>query len=125
MINLLYERVPKIYILEKNIKPNRETIQGKIEFKNIKFIYPNDKTQRPILDNLNLTIEPGKKVAFVGESFCGKSTSVNLIERLYEPIEGQILLDGKDIKDYNLEYLRSLIDYVQQEPVLFNKINKK
>ena len=101
--------------------PNRETIQGKIEFKNIKFVYPNDITQRPILNNLNLTIEPGKKVAFVGESGCGKSTSVNLIERLYDPFEGQILLDGIDIKDYNLEYLRSLIGYVQQEPILFNE----
>jgi ABC-type multidrug transport system fused ATPase/permease subunit len=117
----LYERVPKIFISEKNFKPNRETLKGKIEFKNIKFIYPNDITQKPILDNLNLTIEPGKKVAFVGESGCGKSTSVNLIERLYDPVEGQILLDGIDIKDYNLEYLRSLIGYVQQEPILFNE----
>ena len=57
----------------------------------------------------------------VGESGCGKSTTVNLIERLYEPIEGQILVDGIDIRDYNLEYLRSLIGYVQQEPVLFSK----
>jgi len=57
----------------------------------------------------------------VGESGCGKSTTVNLIERLYEPVEGQILVDGIDIRDYNLEYLRSLIGYVQQEPVLFNK----
>ena len=117
----LYERVPKIFTSEKSIKPNREEIQGKIEFKNIKFIYPNDKKQKLVLDNLNLIIEPGKKVAFVGESGCGKSTSVNLIERLYDPFEGQILLDGIDIKDYNLEYLRSLIGYVQQEPVLFNK----
>jgi len=117
----LYERVPKIFVSERNIKPNRETIKGKIEFKNIKFVYPNDITQRPILNNLNLTIEPGKKVAFVGESGCGKSTSVNLIERLYDPVEGQILLDGIDIKDYNLEYLRSLIGYVQQEPILFNE----
>ena len=117
----LYERVPKIFISEKNIKPNKETLKGKIEFKNIKFIYPNDKTQKPILNNLNLTIEPGQKVAFVGESGCGKSTSVNLIERLYDPTEGQILLDGIDIKDYNLEYLRSLIGYVQQEPILFNE----
>ena len=117
----LYERVPKIFISEKNIKPNKDSIQGKIEFKNIKFIYPSDKNQRLILDNLNLIFEPGKKVALVGESGCGKSTTVNLMERLYEPNEGQILVDGIEIKDYNLEYLRSLIGYVQQEPVLFNK----
>ena len=121
----LYERVPKILISEKNLKPNRENIQGKIEFKNIKFIYPSDKNQRLILDNLNLVFEPGKKVALVGESGCGKSTTVNLIERLYEPAEGQILIDGIDIKDYNLEYLRSFIGYVQQEPVLFNRSIKE
>ena len=117
----LYERKQKIYISEKNVKPERDSIKGKIEFKNIKFIYPSDKAQRPILNNLNLEIEAGKKVAFVGESGCGKSTTVNLIERLYDPVEGQILIDGIDIKEFNLEYLRNLIGYVQQEPVLFNK----
>ena len=116
-----YERKQKIYISEKNVKPERDSIKGKIEFKNIKFIYPSDKAQRPILNNLNLEIEAGKKVAFVGESGCGKSTTVNLIERLYDPVEGQILIDGIDIKEFNLEYLRNLIGYVQQEPVLFNK----
>ena len=121
----LYERVPKIFISEKNIKPNRDSVKGKIEFRNIKLIYPSDKNQRPILENLDLIFEPGKKVALVGESGCGKSTTVNLIERLYEPVEGQILVDGIDIRDYNLEYLRSLIGYVQQEPVLFNKSIKE
>ena len=117
----LNDRIPKIYISEKNLKPEREKIKGKIEFKNIKFIYPSDKNQKPILNGLNLTIEPGKKIAFVGESGCGKSTTVNLIERLYDPVGGEILIDGIDIKEFNLEYLRSLIGYVQQEPVLFNK----
>ena len=117
----LLERVPQIYVSERNLMPDRNTIQGRIEFENIKFIYPSDKLQKPILNNLNLVIEPGKKVAFVGESGCGKSTTVNLIERLYDPTEGRILLDGVDIKDYNLEYLRNLIGFVQQEPVLFNK----
>ena len=101
----LYERKPKIYESEKNLKPDRDIIKGSIEFKNIKFIYPSDKAQRPILDGLNLEIEAGKKVAFVGESGCGKSTTVNLIERLYDPVEGQILIDGIDIKEFNLEYL--------------------
>ena len=117
----LYERKPKIYESEKNLKPDRDIIKGSIEFKNIKFIYPSDKAQRPILDGLNLEIEAGKKVAFVGESGCGKSTTVNLIERLYDPVQGQILIDGIDIKEFNIEYLRNLIGYVQQEPVLFNK----
>ena len=121
----LKEREPKIFKSEKNIMPNRDDIKGKIEFKNIKFIYPTDKNQKPVLDGLNLVFEPGKKIALVGESGCGKSTTVNLLERLYEPNEGQILIDGIDIKDYNLEYLRSIMGYVQQEPVLFNKSIKE
>ena len=70
---------------------------------------------------MNLVFEPGKKIALVGESGCGKSTTVNLIERLYESTEGEILIDDIDIKKYDIKYLRSLIGYVQQEPVLFNK----
>ena len=101
-------------------RPPRENVVGRIEFKNIHFIYPSDVNKRKILDGLNLTFEPGQKVALVGESGCGKSTTVNLIERLYEPTEGEVLIDGVNIKDYDLKYLRSLIGYVQQEPVLFN-----
>ena len=122
---VLRERIPNFDTSGKNLTPERENIKGRIEFKDIKFIYPSDKTQRPILNGLNLSIEPGKKIAFVGESGCGKSTTVNLLERLYEPTEGHILLDGIDIKDFNLEYLRTLIGYVQQEPVLFNKSIKE
>jgi len=102
------------------ICPPRETFKGKIEFKNVKFMYPHDNTKKVILDNFNLTIEPGKKIAIVGESGCGKSTTINLIERLYDPNEGEILIDGVNIKKYDLNYLRDLIGYVQQEPVLFN-----
>ena len=121
----LYERIPEIYVSKDNLKPNRDTIKGKIEFKNIKFTYPDDKGQKPILSELNLVVEAGQKVALVGESGCGKSTTVNLIERLYEPIEGEILLDDINIKEYNIEYLRSLIGYVKQESVLFNNSIKK
>ena len=121
----LLKRVPKIFVSGKNLTPSRDFIEGKIEFKNINFIYPNDKNQKPVLENLNLIFEPGKKIALVGESGCGKSTTVNLIERLYEPNDGQILIDGIDIKEFNLEYLRSLIGYVQQEPMLFNKSIKE
>ena len=117
----LLERKPKVYLSEKNLMPDRDTIRGNIEFKNIKFIYPSDKAKKPILNGLNLNIEAGKKVAFVGESGCGKSTTVNLLERLYDPDEGQIFIDGIDIKEFNIEYLRNLFGFVQQEPVLFNK----
>ena len=116
----LYERKPAIDTSHSTFKPPRDQVQGKIEFKDITFIYPSDVNQRKILEGLNLVIEPGQKVALVGESGCGKSTTINLIERLYEATEGKVLIDGRDIKEYDLEYLRNLIGYLQQEPVLFN-----
>ena len=116
----LLNRKSQIDTSQSNYMPPRESVQGRIEFKNIHFIYPSDDNKRKILDGLDLVFEPGKKVALVGESGCGKSTTVNLIERLYEPTEGEVLLDGVNINRYDLHYLRSLIGYVQQEPVLFN-----
>ena len=117
----LYEREPQMDYSQSIERPPRETIMGRIEFNDVKFIYPSDPNERVILEHLNLVFEPGKKVALVGESGCGKSTTVNLIERLYEATGGEILIDGMDIKRYDVKYLRSLIGYVQQEPVLFNK----
>ena len=117
----LYEREPQMDFSQSVERPPRDQIVGRIEMKNIKFVYPSDPNKKVILEGLNLTFEPGKKVALVGESGCGKSTTVNLIERLYEATDGEILIDGLDIKRYDIKYLRSLIGYVQQEPVLFNK----
>ena len=117
----LYEREPQMDFSQSIEKPPREQILGKIEFKDVEFYYPSDPTKRMILKKINITIEPGKKVALVGESGCGKSTTVNLIERLYEATGGEVLIDGINIKNYDLPYLRSCIGYVQQEPVLFNK----
>ena len=94
----LYEMEPKIDLSESTFKPPRDQVKGKIEFKDIEFIYPSDVNQRKILNGLNLVFEPGQKVALVGESGCGKSTTVNLIERLYEPHAGQVLIDDVDIK---------------------------
>ena len=116
----LLERKEQIDASQSTYKPPRDSVKGRIEFKNIQFTYPSDENKRKILDDLNLVFEPGQKVALVGESGCGKSTTVNLIERLYEPTEGEVLLDGVNINKYDLHYLRSLIGYVQQEPVLFN-----
>ena len=117
----LYEREPAMDLSQSAERPPRDIIQGRIEFKNVIFKYPSDPNERIILKGINLLFEPGKKVALVGESGCGKSTTVNLIERLYETTSGEVLLDGIDIKRFDIKYLRSLIGYVQQEPVLFNK----
>ncbi|KAI4543846.1 hypothetical protein MG293_006640 [Ovis ammon polii] len=73
-----------------------------------------------ILRSLSLNIEKGKTVAFVGSSGCGKSTSVQLLQRFYDPVKGQVLFDGVDAKELNVQWLRSQIAIVSQEPVLFN-----
>ena len=117
----LVEREPAMDFSQSVEKPDRDSIQGRIEFRNVVFKYPSDPNERIILKGINLLFEPGKKVALVGESGCGKSTTVNLIERLYETTAGEIYIDGIEIKRFDVKYLRSLIGYVQQEPVLFNK----
>ena len=121
----LYEREPQMDLSQSIEMPPRESIKGKIEFKDVCFHYPSDPNKRMILKNLNILVHPGQKVALVGESGCGKSTTVNLLERLYETTSGEVLIDGINIKRYDLPYLRSLIGYVQQEPVLFNKSIKE
>ncbi|MGL4948347.1 MAG: ABC transporter transmembrane domain-containing protein, partial [Mycoplasma sp.] len=105
----LYERVPQIDWTNSTFKPPRDEVKGKIEFKNISFIYPSDVNKRKILNELDLLFEPGKKVALVGESGCGKSTTVNLIERWYEAAEGQVWIDDVEIQKYDINYLRTLI----------------
>lgn len=87
-----------------------------IELKNVSFGY-QDKT---ILENINLKIEKGKSVALVGSSGAGKSTLVDLIPRFHDAVDGEILIDGIDIKNYSLESLRSQLGIVTQEPILFN-----
>jgi len=86
-------------------------VKGTIEFKDVWFRYPTRKTEF-VLRGLSLTIEPNESVALVGESGCGKSTFVNLMMRFYDPDFGQILLDGVDIKEYNLHDLRNAISLV-------------
>ncbi len=92
--------------------------QGIIEFKNVSFEYPDDHNQ--VFKNLHLKIRSGEKVAFVGPSGGGKTTLCNLIPRFYDVSEGEILLDGKNIKQYTLKSLRSSIGMVQQEVYLFS-----
>ncbi|GMF28770.1 unnamed protein product [Phytophthora lilii] len=95
-----------------------ENLHGKIELRNILFRYPT-RPEVTVLRNYNLTIEAGQTVAFCGPSGGGKSTCVSLIERFYDPIDGQVLLDGVDTKELNLNWLRSQIGLVGQEPTLF------
>ncbi|KAE9317878.1 ABC transporter B family member 2 [Phytophthora fragariae] len=93
-------------------------VEGRLEFRNISFRYPT-RPEINVLKHYNLTIEAGQTVAFCGPSGGGKSTIISLIERFYEPVVGEVLLDGRNIKDLNLNWLRSQIGLVGQEPTLF------
>ncbi|ONK59061.1 uncharacterized protein A4U43_C08F2580 [Asparagus officinalis] len=96
-----------------------ERIEGKIEFKDICFNYPS-RPEVVILNKFSLTIDSGLRVALVGPSGAGKSSVLALLLRFYDPCAGQIFIDMKDIKDYNLRWLRKQIGFVQQEPLLFS-----
>ena len=96
----------------------KEVKKGEIEFVNAEFRYPS--RNQKVLNGMNLKIEATKKIALVGHSGCGKSTLANLLLRLYDMTGGQLLIDGVDIRDYNVKALRKQIGIVMQEPLLFN-----
>ena len=96
----------------------KSEVQGAIEFRNVQFTYPQRPEQK-VLKGVDFSVKSGEKVAIVGSSGCGKSTIVALLERFYDPQEGQILIDGKDLRSYNLPYIRRNYGHVGQEPVLF------
>jgi ABC-type multidrug transport system fused ATPase/permease subunit len=100
------------------INIDREKLQGKIEFKDVVFSYPTN-SKKIVLNKINISIQPGEKICFIGPSGSGKSTIGQLIERFYDINEGEILIDDIGIKNYNLVSLRKNISYVSQEPVLF------
>ncbi len=93
-----------------------ERIQGRIEFKNVNFAFDRSKK---VLSDINLTIEPGDIVGIVGTTGSGKSTLINLLMRYYDDYDGEILIDGQNIKNIDMEYYRDSIGYVQQEPLMF------
>lgn len=114
----IIDREPKIDPDDNTgLKP--PNVYGSIEFKNVDFSYP----VRPeifVLSNFNLKVSGGQTVAVVGVSGSGKSTIISLIERFYDPMSGQVLLDGRDLKSFNLRWLRSHMGLIQQEPVIFS-----
>ena len=115
------ERIDKILNAENNIVENPSprhiaSFEHQIEFRNVSFRY--DK--KWILRNINLTIPKGKTIALVGQSGGGKSTLVDLIPRYYDVQEGEVLIDGVNVKDLGIHNLRQLIGNVNQEAILFN-----
>ncbi|KAI1885483.1 hypothetical protein AGOR_G00204160 [Albula goreensis] len=95
-----------------------DIIKGNIEFNNIHFTYPS-RPDVKILNGMSLKVSSGQTIALVGSSGCGKSTTVQLLQRFYDPQDGMVSIDGHDIRSLNVRYLREMIGVVSQEPVLF------
>ena len=115
------DRINEILDAENNITEKTDAVdisdfKNSIVFKNVSFAY----NENPVLKNINLEIKKGQSIAIVGQSGSGKSTLVDLIPRFYDIIDGEILVDGINIKDYKIKRLRNLIGYVNQTPILFN-----
>lgn len=115
------QRIFDVIDLEPAIKnkPNAivlDTFKDTIEYKNVSFAYDQAK----VLKNINLTIRKGKTIALVGSSGGGKSTLADLVPRFYDPVEGEVALDGVSLKDYEIESLRQQMGVVTQESILFN-----
>ncbi len=96
-----------------------EKLQGRIEFKNVSFVYPNTGTVA--LDQVSFIIEPGARLAIIGKTAAGKTTIAELLLRLFDVTSGEILIDGINIKDYDLNALRKKIGYVPQDHFLFSE----
>lgn len=97
----------------------QNSISGAVEFKNMHFSYPS-RSEVKVLEGLELNVKPGQTLAIVGSSGCGKSTCIQLLERFYDLSKGEVLIDGINIQNLNLSWLRSQMGLVSQEPVLFD-----
>lgn len=117
------KRINEVMNSENNIengfiKENTTGLSGTIEFKNVSFKYPD--ADEYVLQNITFTVESCETVAFIGSTGSGKSTLINLIPRFYDVTDGEILVNGINIKDYDEEYLHNIIGYVPQKAVMFS-----
>ena len=109
----------KIDINDTNSSAEQKITNGAIEFKNVVFRYYKT-SEEPVLENVNLTIPAGSTVGIIGSTGCGKTTLVSMIPRLYDVDEGEVLIDGVNVKDYSLNNLRDGIGMVLQKNLLFS-----
>ena len=103
--------------LDQNIRGFNGTMKGAVEFANVSFEYDN----APTLKNISFSVKPGQTVAIVGQTGAGKTTLTRLINRTYDASSGQVKLDGIDVREWNLEYLRKNISIIEQDVFLFSK----
>ena len=117
----VYQVIARVPDIDSSSKEGRKParLEGNIKFENVHFNYPSRQDVK-ILQGLSLEVPKGKTVALVGSSGCGKSTCVQLVQRFYDPHSGTVKIDGIDIKDLNIGWLRDHIGVVGQEPVLFD-----
>ena len=107
-----------ITIKDGNINTNKTNEVGTVEFKNVSFKYPD--ADEYLLKNISFKANKGETVAFIGSTGSGKSTLINLVPRFYDATEGEVLVDGINVKDYTQEFLHNKIGYVPQKAVMFN-----
>ncbi len=104
--------------LDQNAAGRTAVIRGEVEFRNVSFSYPNGE---PVLHNVSFKAQPGQTVAIVGQTGAGKTTLVKLINRIYDVAHGQVLVDGVDVREWNLASLRSQISIIEQDIFLFSR----
>jgi len=117
-----FERMGEILGIESQIRNRPDArpaspFRGRIEFAGVRFEY---LPGRAVLTDVCLTVEPGQRAALVGLTGSGKSTLIGLIPRMYDPVAGQVMIDGGDVRDYTLESLRPQVSFVLQDAVLFH-----
>lgn len=105
-------------ITDGSVKEGKEQLEGEIEFRGVSFKYPD--ASEYVIKDIDFVAHKGETVAFIGSTGSGKSTIMNLVPRFYDPTEGEILVDGVNIKEYTQEALRNKIGYVPQKAVLFS-----
>ena len=132
MLNMIFIMGPRAMVASKRINEVIDTESsvkdgkgvdhtdkvGEIEFRNVSFSYPD--AAEAVLENISFKAKKGETVAIIGSTGCGKSTLINLIPRFYDCTEGEVLVDGENVKDYTLEQLHNKIGYIPQRAVLFS-----